>query len=349
MNQLPVAPTDFDAGFIEAVLNAPVGSLTRFGFESVGTGQVCDSYRFSCQWTQAGLPSTFIAKCPSADEASRAAAALFHLYSTEVGWYKDVASHTQVRRPLAYQANIAEDGSAFVLMLEDMAPAVQGDQLAGATVHQVRAALNEAAALHAWRPAVGDFTQFEWLNHGGSNREVLLSTLPAIYPQFRDRFANLLSADILDLGGELMGRLDRYFDLEQAESCLQHSDLRIDNILFEQDSDRAVVVDWQTLAIGTSAGDVAYLLGTSFADGQDRRDCEHKLLDAYLDRRAQLGQAPDRAAFMSDIRRYAFAGFIMAIIASYQVARTERGDRMFAAMAARPAQMALDWDSLASI
>ncbi|MEO9200387.1 MAG: phosphotransferase [Antricoccus sp.] len=349
MNKLPVLPTDFDAAFIEAAMNAPPGTLARFSFDPVGTGQVCDSYRFTCQWTQAGPPSSFIAKCPSADEASRAAAALFHLYSTEVGWYSDIAAHTQVRRPMAYQANIAADGSAFVLMLEDMAPAIQGDQLAGATVQQVRAALSEAAALHAWRPPAGDFTQFSWLNHGGSNREVLLNALPAIYPQFRERFADLLSTDILDLGHELIVRLERYFDHEQAEICLQHSDLRIDNILYDQGTDRAVVVDWQTLAIGTSAGDVAYLLGTSFADGQERRDCELPLLDEYLDRRAQIGQAPDRTAFMNDIRRFAFAGFIMAIIASNQVVQTERGDRMFAAMAARPAQMAIDWDSLASI
>ena len=36
----------------------------------------------------------------------------------------------------------------------------------------------------------------------------------------------------------------------------------------------------------------------------------------------------------------------MAINASLHVEQTERGDRMFAAMAERPAQMALDLDSL---
>lgn len=349
MIQLPVTPTDFDAAYIEHAMSAEPGTLERFDFEPVGTGQVCDSYRFHCHWRTQGPATSFIAKCPSSDENSRAAAALFHLYSTEVGWYRDIASHTDVKCPVSYDARITEDGSSFALMLEDMDPASQGDQLAGASVDQVRAALHEAAALHTYRPAIGSLEQFGWMNHGGSNRDILRQALPSIYPQFRERFAKLLSVDFLDIGSELIARLDQYFEHEPAESCLQHSDLRIDNILFDTNSARATIVDWQTLAIGSGAGDVAYLLGTSFADAEDRRGAEQELLNGYLARRTELGQAPDQQAFMSDLRRSVFSGFLMAVIASSQVVRTERGDRMFAAMAARPAQMALDWDSLVSI
>jgi hypothetical protein len=92
---------------------------------------------------------------------------------------------------------------------------------------------------------------------------------------------------------------------------------------------------------------VASRSGTSFADPAERRACERGLIDAYLVRRAALGEAPDAEAFWRDYRRNAFAGMIMAINAANYVERTERGDRMFAAMAERPARMALDLDSLA--
>ena len=44
-------------------------------------------------------------------------------------------------------------------------------------------------------------------------------------------------------------------------------------------------------------------------------------------------------------RRYSFGGLIMAIVASFLVQRTDRGDEMFITMAVRHARQALDLDS----
>jgi aminoglycoside phosphotransferase (APT) family kinase protein len=126
-----------------------------------------------------------------------------------------------------------------------------------------------------------------------------------------------------------------------------HGDMRLDNILFYEDGKLAALIDWQTCSLGNPANDVAYLIGTSFADPADRRQYEEKLVQDYLDRRdEEWGMPFDFDAFWQEYRRHAFSGFIMAINASLHVEQTERGDRMFAAMAERPAQMALDLDSL---
>tara|TARA_R110000850_G_scaffold7676_5_gene27987 strand:- start:505 stop:1545 length:1041 start_codon:yes stop_codon:yes gene_type:complete len=339
---MPVRPGDFEKAFIEKVFAAPSGSLRSLTHDPVGTGQVCDSYRFTCDWADGEGPATFIAKCPSADPVSRGAAAIFHLYDMEVGWYRDMAPGSGVLCPGSYHADISENEQEFVLLLQDMSPAGQGDQLAGASLLQVETTLAAAAALHNIQPK-GGFEAYAWLHHGAGNSAFMQNSLPAGYPVFRERFRDLLASDILDLGQELIDRLARYVAHEPPELTITHGDMRLDNILFHDGGRVAALVDWQTCSLGNPANDVAYMIGTSFADPADRQHHEERLVADYL---AARTAAPDFGAFWQEYRRHAFSGFIMAINASLHVEQTERGDRMFAAMAERPARMALDLDSL---
>ncbi len=348
--EFPLRPEDFGKAFVEKVFGAPSGALTSLTYKPVGTGQVCDSYRFRCEWTEGHdeltRPPKFIAKCPSADEISRSAAAIFHLYDMEVGWYRDVAGGSGVKCPKCYHAAIADNEQEFVLMLEDMAPAEQGDQLAGATLVQVETTLDEAAGLHSFRPD-GGFEKFAWLHHAAKNVAFTEQTLTNGYPVFKERFADLLSPEILDIGQQLVDRIGSYVGQEPLEQTITHGDMRLDNILFYEDGQLAALVDWQTCTFGNPANDVAYMIGTSFADPAMRRQHEEKLVKDYLYRREEEWDMPfDFDQFWQEYRRHAFAGFIMAINASLHVEQTDRGDRMFAAMAERPAQMALDLDSL---
>ncbi len=342
----PLRPEEFDPRWVEEILGAPSGSLQTLTHKPVGTGQVCDSFRFTCDWQDAGYPASFVAKCPSADPVSRGAAAIFHLYDMEVGWYRDIADQSGVGCPRCYHAAIGEDETQFVLMLEDMAPAQQGDQLAGATLIQVQSAIREAAALHSFMPETGSLEDYSWLLHGQGNGDYMRQALPAIYPEFCKRFADRLSADILDMGAELIAKFGTYLDVEPANPCITHSDMRLDNILFDEGGERAILVDWQTATLGNGASDIAYLIGTSFADPAERASVEKALVKDYLAQLAARGIEQDHDLFWQDYRRLAFSGFIMAINASIHVEQTERGDEMFAVMAERPAQMALDLDSL---
>ena len=341
-NALPLRPEEFDQAFVEQVFGAAPGSLKTLTHEPVGTGQVCDSYRFTCEWTEEGHPATFVSKCPSGDEISRNAAAIFHLYDMEVGWYRDVADSAGVLCPGCYRADIADNEQEFVLMLQDMAPAQQGDQLTGASLIQVETTLAEAAKLHNVRPG-GGFENLSWLHHGEGNGEFSKNTLINGYPVFRERFADLLSPDVLDLGGELIAKMEGYIAHDPPEKTITHGDMRLDNILFHADGRVAALVDWQTCSLGNPANDVAYMIGTSFADPAERREHEERLVREYL---AARDTAMDFDTLWREYRRHSFSGFIMAINASLHVEQTDRGDRMFAAMAERPAQMAIDLDSL---
>ena len=126
---------------------------------------------------------------------------------------------------------------------------------------------------------------------------------------------------------------------------LVQGDLRLDNILFDDESNAAILLDWQTASIGLPLNDIAYCISTSFADPQERATFEESLVKEYYD---QLGvnNIYTYEDAWNDYRRGSFVGFLMAVMSSMIVERTERGDEMFAVMAERSGWQALHLDAL---
>ncbi|MBS0386212.1 MAG: phosphotransferase [Proteobacteria bacterium] len=304
------------------------------------------SYRLALDWNGFDGPASAIAKCPSQDANTRAIARALKCYTLELGWYRELASQVQVACPRCLHLESANDDLDFVLLLEDLAPAQPGDQLAGANVKQIETALKQAARLHAPFWSNGRANAYEWLRPTENSTSMIRTLLPALYPHFRERYAERLSADILEMGEAFVARLDAYLGRAPAAATLQHRDFRVDNILFTPDHERAYVVDWQTLGIGAGAADVAYLVGTSVADPEVRAREERRLVELYAKELALLGVNADADALWREYRLYAFSGFLMAVLASMNVERTVRGDEMFAVMAERPAWQILRLDSL---
>ena len=345
---IPTRPEEMAVDWIADKLGAPGGTLKAFTADRIGTGQMCDSYRLSLDWQGHEGPAAIIAKCPSTDESSRQIARTVHCYWLEVNWYRDLADQIPVSCPPCYHAEIAENETDFALLLGDMSPARQGDQLAGASIVEIEAAIGEAAKLHAplWNSdRLGDIS---WLSRTDDNSPLVRMLLPQLYQGFRERYRDRLAPEILAMGDEFIGLLEGYLDSEPFARTLSHGDFRIDNLLFAPDGSVSVV-DWQTLQIGTGLSDIAYLIGTSIADPDQRQAEEKRLVAHYCNLMEGAGQSLNREGAWLAYRQSAFAGFIMAVFASMNVQRTERGDEMFAVMAERPARQILDLDSLALI
>ncbi len=342
---IPTRPELMDESWLEKRLGAPPDTLRSFEHEAVGTGQMCDSFRLTLDWDGHAGPPTIIAKCPSLDEASRHVAKLVHNYELEISWYRDLAANNEVHCPHCFHAEIEANGIDFALLLQDVAPARQGDQLAGVSENALLAAIDELAILHAayWNSPL--LEQLLWLEYGAANKELVRQMLPGLYAGFRDRYADRLSPDILEMGDRLVACIDRYLDYEPHALTITHGDYRLDNLLFAK-GQRVFIVDWQTAGVGCGLADLSYLVGTSIADPALRKVGEKPWFDHYLKCLHESGIIPDVEIAWDEYRRYAFSGFIMAIFASMNVERTERGDEMFAVMAERPARQALDLDSL---
>jgi hypothetical protein len=349
MTEIPTRPEQFSKAWLADKLGAPAGSLRQFDCKAIGTGQMCDSFRIVLDWDGHDGPSSIVAKCPSTDDASRQIAKAIRNYLLEVSWYRELAGQIPVSCPPCYHAEIADNEVDFALLLGDMAPARQGDQLRGADIAEIETAIAEAARLHApfWNSE--RLAAFPWLSASSGNKEIVRTLMPQLYLGFRDRYKERLTPEILEMGDELIARFDGYLDYEPAHLTVTHSDFRIDNLLFHPETGAVTVVDWQTVSAGIGPSDIAYLIGTSIADPDVRKAEEQRLVADYAKQLRALGVSADEERCWEEYRRSAFAGFVMAVFASMNVQRTDRGDEMFAVMAERPAAQIISLESLSML
>ena len=151
------------------------------------------------------------------------------------------------------------------------------------------------------------------------------------------------------MGKSLIERYDSYLAIKTEPIVLSHGDFRLDNMLFYDSNGRVVILDWQTLSAGVPMADIAYCISTSFSSSQDRQIHEESLIDRYLKKlNLEEGVYPYELAW-HDYRRCSFIGFLMGVISSMLVERTERGDEMFAVMVERSGYQAIQLESLSLI
>jgi len=341
-------PNQFSKKFIASLFNSPEENLKTFDFVPVGSGQVGDCFRVNLEWKEKNnFPSSFIAKCPAADQSSRDTARNLHLYEIETSFYKYLSKKCSARVPELYYSDFDSNSDDGILLLEDMHPAKQIPQMEGCTAKEVSKVLKEAAALHKSYWNDEKLLSYSWLTYGVSEerKEFVANLLPAVYPEWKNRYKGRISEDIFEMGDSLIANYDKYSEVREGPMTLVQGDLRLDNILFTDKNDRAILLDWQTAAVGLPLNDVAYCISTSFLDSNDRASAEEKLVNEYH----SLLEVNDSYSFeqaWNDYRRGSFVGFLMAVMSAMIVERTERGDEMFAVMAERSGWQALHLDAV---
>lgn len=321
-----------------------VGDFTR---SQIGTGQIgkCIRFALDLHGNDPTAPRSLVGKFPSDDPMSRATGVALKNYIKEVSFYRQLQQRLTISTPRCYFAAIEDEGPNFALLLEDLAPARQGDQLAGCSVEVARAAVLELVGLHAPSWCDESLRGIEWL--GEPNRASVEMT-QAMYryhlPGFLERYASKLASDEIAIIERVAQSADAPFQTLQTPFSLIHIDYRLDNLLIDHRAQppKISVVDWQSITLGSPLHDVAYFLGAGLLP-EDRRGCEDAVVRAYhaaLNAVGIDGYGWDRC--WNDYRRGAFAGFTVTVIASMLVQQTERGDAMFATMARRHARHALD-------
>lgn len=349
MTNIP-GPEDLDAAwFTDRLREAGHGDAEVVGVRSsrIGTGQIGRCFRFDLELAkEAGsCPERLVGKFPSDDPTSRATGVQLRNYYREVNFYREVAGRLTISLPRCYYADIDGEGPEFILLLEDMSPAQAGDQLAGCSPEVARAAVNELVGLQAPSWCDESLTRYDWLAAEPSAAASLIDLYGQLLPGFLDRYGERLQADERDI----LARVAEapgcpLFAPVSGPFCLEHVDYRLDNMLIDARATppRVTVVDWQSVRVGKPMNDVAYFLGAGLAP-EVRREVEAEIVADYHQRLCEAGVTGyHRDQCWEDYRRGTFAGFGVTVIASMIVEQTERGDRMFTAMARSHARHALD-------
>ncbi len=341
---------DWLTGVLQASGALPTGRVVDFVRSPVGNGLVADSYRFALNYQDApaDAPASLIGKFPSHDPVSRKSGTDHLLYVREIAFYREMAATVAIHTPRAFATMIDPATDDFVLLLSDLAPARQGDQLAGCSLGDARVAMAQAAALHAPRWGDAGLERLDWLAVRPAALGAMVDAmLPTIIARFRERFAGMLNPEHLALVDRLPAALAAMRGHRDVPVTVVHADFRLDNMMFDVNAGAApmATLDWQTVTAGAGLTDVAYFLAAGIAS-TERRLHEVDLVRFYhgeLLRRGVRDYGWEQC--WHDYRRYTIHGIVMGVFSALSVERTPRADALFLRMTEGACEQALDHGS----
>lgn len=331
------------------------GRVKAMQSKPIGTGQIGSNIRFSFQFEneRGGVPASLVGKFPSDQELSRKTASvnggLGH-YRRETYFYKHFQSLSDQIAPSALYAEYNPETENFAIIMEDMAPGVQGDQLTGTRAEHAERAIDVAAQLHAAHWQDEHLQSVEWLQGTKAAPESPFGPdiIAMLWQGFKERYSEQISSDAVRIGDAITGEAKDWVKNYSGPICLIHGDYRLDNMMFGSANapKPLAVVDWQTVGLGCGAQDISYFIGAGFKR-QDRQNHEMALLKRWHDgliSRGVTGYSFDDAVL--HYRYFTFSGFAVAFAAPMIVERTERGDDMFMTMMRRHVDQIMSNDAL---
>jgi len=342
-------PETLDAAFLTEVLRSagfPGADVRGFDAERIGTGQLgrCFRYRLEVAGGGPDAPASLVGKFPSDDPKSRDTGVALGLYRKEVQFYRTLAGRLGIATPRCYFAAVEGRGPDFALILEDMAPARPGDQIAGCSAEVARAAVLELVGLHAPTWCDAALRELDWVVEAPATSRAFYAQL---FPAFVGRYGAALEPDVVSILGRVAETSGPPFDPPEEPFSIVHVDYRLDNLLIDdtRQPPRVTTVDWQSFVLGPPLSDVAYFLGAALVP-EIRRAVERDIVRGYHERLVEAGiRSYGWERCWDDYRRGSFAGFVVTVIASMLVQETPRGNEMFLTMARRHGRHAIDLEA----
>ncbi|MGH6955862.1 MAG: phosphotransferase [Caulobacteraceae bacterium] len=291
---IPSAPEAMTADWLTAALVAggrPAVRVAAAQRERIGegVGVLAELYRLRLTYAQGGAagPASLIAKLRSSNPEVRELCAAYGLYEREVRFYKEIAGAIELRTPEPYFSAFDAVSGDFVILMEDLAPAASPDQVAGASLADLTAAVDGVAALHArwWghprltelRAIMPSVAEPPYARGAENYRACLPAALEALRARGHDALARI--------AGKIDGAIEQMLAAIAAEPLtLAHGDFRVDNLMFRKTpaGPELTVVDWQVVMQARGPFDLGYLMGGA-APTDLRRAHEAALLRRYHD------------------------------------------------------------------
>lgn len=310
------------------------GHVSNLTVETVGTGQLGSVVRLTPTYEGADefAPNTIIAKLASVSETSRQTGVAMGVYEAEVRFYQQISRTVEIRTPRCWFAEFDPTEGWFTLLFEDLGAYSVGNVIEGGTVEQARLALQQLVRLQEPRWNDPSLLDLPWL--ADQRRTVgLFSLFPGALDGFSKTFAPLIDPELIRLAERVVPRSVEYISRLDGPRVIQHGDYRLDNMLFGHDSDHSplIVVDWQTVRLGSPMVDAAFYLGAGLSTELRQRH-EQELIRDYHEQLLAMGVKDfSWQACWDGYRLHALYGFFMAVGTSMLVQQNERGLAMYKA------------------
>jgi aminoglycoside/choline kinase family phosphotransferase len=342
-----MSPDDITPAWLSRILQTDVTDVTC---EPIGDGLVGMNLRVGIATAErSDAPASVVVKLASLDPTSRATGIALRNYEREVKFYAEIADTVDIRVPGCLHGEWMQDTGDFVLVLEDMAPAEQGNQVLGCDADRAHAAVRELARLHAprWDDPTLDEHEFLTRRTGPADVDQLVGLWTMFMPGFLATYEHHLDGRAQAVLASFGQRIGEWMDGRTGPKTVTHGDFRLDNLMFgtTDGGPPVTAVDWQTPGHGSPIGDLAYFCGAGLVP-EDRRLTEQSLVRSYANVLLTYGITVDEPWVWEQYRREAFGGVVMSVVASQIVGASDRSEAMFAAMATRHLQHCVDLDAL---
>ncbi|PKB82161.1 MAG: hypothetical protein BZY88_05180 [SAR202 cluster bacterium Io17-Chloro-G9] len=262
-------------------------TVTSFDSERLGEGQgfvgQITRLRLTYGTGEDGVPHSLIAKFPATDPSVRAVVNEFGVYEREVRFYAEVAPQVELSTPRCFYGATDREAGDHVLLLEDLAPARVGDNVAGCSDEDAKLAIREIAKFHAAFWESHRLAALDWIPTFDDTAEIMQERYKRYWDPFLAKVGDMLPPYFLEIAqrfGDNVAGIMR--QLGSRPRTVTHGDYRLDNMIFgTPESGRPLtVIDWQLPMIGPGVADVAYFVAFCI-DPERRRATEIGLLRGY--------------------------------------------------------------------
>ena len=343
MGTMPQSPEEITAEWLTIVLrergflkDAKVTGreITTIGEGSGFIGQLAQ-IRPMYDRLEPGAPLSIIAKMPGVSEGGRQIGNLFDFYHREIRFYEEIAEEVELRTPKLYYSAANRETQEYILLIEDLAPAVVGDQAEGCTLEQARLAVESIAKFHAtwWEsPALNKIS--EWMPMTDAPvQQFAAGAYQQAWGPFLEAFGATLSPAVKAIVEEIGQKAVKIqTSFAQPPITIVHGDYRVDNLFFASPQGGAefAVADWQISTRGRGVFDLSYLVCGGL-EPELRRAHERELVTLYHDTLTANGVTDySFDTCWDDYRRGALFMLIYIVIAIGTLdAANERGMKLF--------------------
>lgn len=264
---MPILPsgTPIDAEWLGEQLGLRVEGLE---IEPLGVPQgfTSNTMRLRPRGPSDDLPSSLILKIDSDDPQSREVALKLNCFRREVGFYRTFAPQFPSLVPLNYATGNGSSDEGRWLLLEDLSAMAVGNQVRGVTADASFLVLDAMAQIQArfWNSSA--LHGYDWLPDHQFWFQGSTELLSSFHSNFLDDYELRVEPEALQTI-EFVIENSQVIDETMAKrpSTLVHGDLRVENVLFGQNTTQrnVVVLDWGTPTRSMAAMDLAYLIGGS--------------------------------------------------------------------------------------
>ena len=342
MADFPQSPDAIDATWLSSALGKPV---SKFTIAPLGEGVGILGLVTRVTMTTPEGTETLIAKFQSPVEGNRDIANLYSMYQREYIFYTEIAPTLSVRSPACYYAAYDEKTSAFVLLLEDLTGYRIGDQITGCSESETEAVISSLAALHAATWMTEDFAPIE--RHNTENQIAgMQAGLAAGWPVIAEQFSSIIPEGLDGKIESLTGQIPNLLEgITQDPICINHGDLRLDNIFFGDS--HVALVDFQAICRSAPEHDLAYFLTQSLSQSlRSKRDWVAEYHMALTQHGIDYPLAACRARFKA-CAMY-FLCYAVVIASALDLAN-ERGQRLAETILTNCFSALVDLDALSLI